>query len=113
MTTHGRVEPDSCVVPVGTPDYIAPEVLLCAQAAISTSSPVDSYDNRVDWWSLGATLFEMLTGDTPFYAATVAETYTNIRDYKVRWLGRVLLIIAIQLGSRFRHGTVNHRQASG
>lgn len=40
---------------VGTPDYIAPEVL--------TDS---SYDHRVDIWSVGVIMFECLFGYPPF-----------------------------------------------
>ncbi len=42
---------------VGTPDYIAPEVF--GQCG---------YNETVDWWSVGAILFEMLVGYPPFFS---------------------------------------------
>lgn len=41
----------------GTPEYIAPEVLLR-----------QGHGKAVDWWSLGALLFEMITGLPPFFS---------------------------------------------
>jgi len=48
----------------GTPDYLAPEV-------ITGSGPDDA---RSDLYSLGATLFEALTGNPPFPASSPQET---------------------------------------
>ena len=39
---------------VGTPGYVAPEMYISAKY---------QYDEKVDEWSLGATLFEVLTGE--------------------------------------------------
>lgn len=41
----------------GTPEYIAPEVLLR-----------QGHGRAVDWWSLGALLYEMIAGLPPFYS---------------------------------------------
>ncbi len=41
----------------GTVDYLAPEIIRGAE-----------YDKSVDWWSLGALIYEMQTGRPPFYS---------------------------------------------
>ncbi|XP_029468818.1 serine/threonine-protein kinase Sgk2 isoform X2 [Rhinatrema bivittatum] len=51
----------------GTPEYLAPEVL-----------KKQPYDRTVDWWCLGAVLYEMLCGLPPFFSRDVSQMYDNI-----------------------------------
>ena len=54
---------------VGTPDYLAPELLLGTGHGL-----------EADWWSLGVILYEFVVGGPPFAAGTPEEIFQNILD---------------------------------
>ncbi|EGW30911.1 uncharacterized protein SPAPADRAFT_142096 [Spathaspora passalidarum NRRL Y-27907] len=58
----------------GTPEYLAPELLLN-----------QGYTRSVDWWTLGTLLYEMLTGLPPFYDDDVPTMYKKILQDPLRF----------------------------
>jgi len=55
----------------GTPEYLAPEMLL-------TRRDGGGYDAAVDWWALGTLVYEMLCGTPPFYSPDHSRMYERI-----------------------------------
>ncbi|KAL2913606.1 hypothetical protein HK105_206908 [Polyrhizophydium stewartii] len=58
---------------LGTPDYVAPELLLGLGHGI-----------EVDWWSFGVCLYEWVVGFPPFSDDSIESIFRNILDYSRR-----------------------------
>ncbi|CAE7630358.1 PRKG1 [Symbiodinium pilosum] len=53
---------------VGTPEYIAPEVIDIPH----------EHDVSVDWWALGVMVYELLAGQTPFHDEGIADQMARL-----------------------------------
>jgi len=56
----------------GTPEYLAPEVLF-----------KKGHGKAVDWWTVGALLFEMLSGLPPYYKMNKRKAFDKIKYEKL------------------------------
>ncbi|KAK7052094.1 kinase-like domain-containing protein [Favolaschia claudopus] len=96
-----RVPKRHCLVPCGTCDYIAPEILHAHEQALvalemelaaeeegvsrvaeNSRQDEDGYGFEVDWWSTGAMLYEMVYGVAPFFATDIRQTYQRIVQHE-------------------------------
>ncbi|XP_014680376.1 PREDICTED: microtubule-associated serine/threonine-protein kinase 3-like, partial [Priapulus caudatus] len=58
----------------GTPEYIAPEVILR-----------QGYGKPVDWWAMGVILYEFLVGCVPFFGNTPEELFSHTVSSDIEW----------------------------
>ncbi|GMF06141.1 unnamed protein product [Ambrosiozyma monospora] len=65
---------DECTSMFGTAQYMAPEII-----------KGEKYDSQCDWWSLGAVMFDMLTGSPPFTGNNNKKIMDKIVSQKVKY----------------------------
>jgi len=58
----------------GTPEFFAPEIISGG-----------GYTKAVDWWALGALVFELMTGHSPFYDFDHMSVMANIKRGAIRF----------------------------
>lgn len=59
---------------LGTPDYLAPELLL-----------KKGHNCAVDWWALGVCFYEFVTGVPPFNDRLAQQVFQNILERNIEW----------------------------
>jgi serine/threonine protein kinase len=86
----------------GTPEYLAPEVLL-----------QKGHGKPVDWWSYGTLIFEMLVGIPPFYSENVQEMYDKILNSDLILPEQLMSTEAMDLLTRLLERDPKKRLGSG
>lgn len=85
----------------GTPEFLAPEVLL------------DSYYTRaIDWWGLGVLIFEMLVGEPPFHGDDEEDIFDSIINEEVKY-PRYLSVESISIMRRLMRKNPEKRLGYG
>ncbi|KAG0201327.1 Serine/threonine-protein kinase MRCK alpha [Mortierella sp. GBA30] len=62
-------------VPLGTWDYMSPEV-------VDAQSGGKPYGKEVDWWAVGVVTYELLVGEPPFFAESAMGIIRLLRDHE-------------------------------
>lgn len=81
----------------GTPEYIAPEVILR-----------QGYGKPVDWWAMGVILYEFLVGCVPFFGDTPEQLFGQVvngkKKKKIMKISRkCLFIVSVFCSSSYNY----------
>lgn len=76
---------------IGTPYYIAPEVL------------VASYNEKCDLWSCGVIMYILLCGSPPFFAEEDEEIYKLVKEGKFSMSGKDWMVVSPEAKDLIRH----------
>jgi protein-serine/threonine kinase len=74
LSKQGIEDNISATTQCGTPEYLAPEILRKS-----------GHGRAVDWYSLGAIMFEMLTGLPPFYTKDREQLFRRIESEELKY----------------------------
>jgi serine/threonine protein kinase len=74
---HGGADFDIRDSVCGTPNYMAPEILIGKD-----TDGLCEYSFQADIWAIGIILYTLLVGRPPFEGGEVKETYQRIKDIK-------------------------------
>jgi serine/threonine protein kinase len=88
----------------GTPNYVAPEIIKNA-----------GHDAVVDWWALGVVIYEMISGENPFYydGLEQMELYQAICDEKPEPLKAGYSMTIVDLVDKLLNKDPSKRLGSG
>jgi len=86
----------------GTPSYLPPEVIRSL-----------GYGRAVDWWGLGVVMYELLTGQLPFYSEERKAMYRLIVTEKVYYPKNLMSQETIEIISRLLAKNPDRRLGAG